>query len=365
MATKPWDLPYEAEKAPWEQDFNLPKPQGGILGAGALGTKSLLSSQLTGIKGVFGNANEAAQEGTRRQEELGMQYETPASLEAIKKAYQDKGLLSAAGETISQIPKAIAQQAPQLAETFAGAAAGTMVAGPFGAVIGAAVPNLVQFIGTNLERQAQEQIKSGNPVDVDKGKAMLAAIPQTAVDLVETRLLFGSKFLGNALGLSEKSLAKMSTEAVEKQAQETLVPLLLKGTAKGAAAEIPSEIAQQMLERVQAGLPLTTPDAIKEYGDTAYQVGLLGPLGAVGRAGERGAARTELSKREGETAANAAIEEDRLKALLPTPPDATGQMGLNLTGAQEVAGPRPQQNNQELQRNLFALQQQQNPTPEV
>ena len=319
------------------------KPQGGIMGATTLGTKSLLSSQLTGIKGIFGDANEAAQEGTRRQEELGMQYAPPTSMEAVKQAYQQKGLLSAAGEAISQVPKAIAQQAPQLAETFAGATAGAMVAGPFGAVIGAAIPNLVQFVGTNLERQAQEQIKSGQPVNVEKGKAMLTAIPQTAVDLVETRLLFGSKFLSGALGLSEKSLAKMSTESVEKMAQEKLLPMITKGTVKGAATEIPSEIAQQVLERAQAGLSLTSPDAIKEYGDTAYQVGLLGPLGIAGKVSGKKAAGVELSRREGEAAANAAIEQDRLKALAPTPPDETGQMGLNLTGAQEVAGPRMQQ----------------------
>lgn len=341
--------PDEYLKSSIEAEFDpnaylgLPKPEGGIAGALKLGTKSLLGSQATGIKGLFGNASKAAQEGVARQEALEQQYAAPASWEAVKKAYQEKGLLPAAGEAISQVPKAIAQQAPQLAETFAGAAAGTAVAGPFGAVIGAAIPNLVQFFGANLERQAQEQIKSGQPVNVEAGKAALAAVPQTAVDLVETRLLFGSKFLSGALKIPEKSLSKMSTEAVEKQAQEKLLPLLAKGTAKGAAAEIPSEIAQQMLERAQAGLPLTSPDAIAEYGSTAYQVGLLGPLGAVGRAGQRGEARQELAKRQGEAAANAALEQDYQAGIAPTAPDVTGQMGLNLTGAVETAGPRMQQ----------------------
>lgn len=332
----------QAYQAVLGQIKNTPKPEGGIMGAAKLGTKSLLSSQLTGIKSLFGDASQAAQEGIARQEQLGEQYVAPTSLEAVKKAYAEKGLLSAAGEVASQIPKAIAQQAPQLAETFAGAGAGAMVAGPFGAVVGAAIPNLVQFFGANLERQAQEQIKSGQPVNVEAGKAALAAIPQTAVDLVETRLLFGSKFLSGALGVSEKSLTKMSTEAVEKQAQEKLLPLILKGTAKGAATEIPSEIAQQMLERAQAGLPLTSPDAVAEYGNTAYQVGLLGPLGTVGRAGARGEARQELGKREGIAAAEAAITAEQARTAAPLPPDETGQMGLNLQGGIEAAGPRQQ-----------------------
>jgi hypothetical protein len=355
----------QAYQAVMGQIKSTPTPKGGIMGALALGAKSLTGSQLTGIKGLFGDANQAAQQGIARQEELGQQYAAPTSLEAVKKIYQEKGLLSAAGEVASQIPKAIAQQAPQLGETFAGARVGAMVAGPWGAVAGAAIPNLVQFFGTNLERQAQEQIKSGQPVNVEAGKAALAAVPQTAIDLVETRLLFGSKFLSGALGISEKSLAKMSTEAVEKQAQEKLIPLLLKGTAKGVATEIPSEIAQQMLERAQAGLPLTTPDAVTEYGNTAYQVSLLGPLGAAGRLSTRGGARDELSKREGVAAAEAAITAEQAKGAMPTPPDETGQMGLNLLGAQEAAGPQVQTPAvKEIERSIFALQQQEQ-TPQI
>ena len=58
----------------------------------------------------------------------------------------------------------------------------------------------------------------------------------------------------------------------------------------GALAEIPTEVAQQMIERAQAGLSLTDQDALNECGQTAYQVGLLGPIGAAGRLAERGAA---------------------------------------------------------------------------
>ena len=142
-----------------------------------------------------------------------------------------------------------------------------------------AAPLIAQFYGTNIERQAQEQIKSGDPVKIDRGNAALAAVGQTASDMVEARLLFGSNFISKTLGITPKNLTTMPTALLEKQAQEKLLPLIVKGTIKGAAAEIPTEVFQQVLERAQAGLPLTSPDAIKEYGDTAYQVGLLGPLG--------------------------------------------------------------------------------------
>jgi hypothetical protein len=70
------------------------------------------------------------------------------------------------------------------------------------------------------------------------------------------------------------------------------------GLGKGALAEIPTEITQQMLERAQAGLDLTSPEALAEYGETAYQVGLLAPIGAAGRFTDRSAARTQVAEKE-------------------------------------------------------------------
>jgi hypothetical protein len=60
------------------------------------------------------------------------------------------------------------------------------------------------------------------------------------------------------------------------------------------AAEIPNEIFQQMVERAQAGLSITSPDALNEYGSTAYQVGLLAPLGMVGSFSERASSVEKL-----------------------------------------------------------------------
>jgi hypothetical protein len=89
-----------------------------------------------------------------------------------------------------------------------------------------------------------------------------------------------------------------SAAQATKLADEKLLATLAKGTGVGVLAEVPTEIAQQMLERAQAGLSLTSPDAMKEYGETAYQAGLLGPLGAVGRFSEKGAARDEVAARQ-------------------------------------------------------------------
>jgi hypothetical protein len=375
---------------------SMPTPKKGLGAALERGGRGLLGSLQTGFESLLPQENAAANaaiKGVERQEQLAKEIEAPASLEKVKEAYRKKGMLSAAGEAASQIPGAIAEQVPQLGAMVAGARAGA-VAGPWGALIGAAAVPLAQFYGSNLQRQAQEQISAGTPVDVDRGKAALAAAPQAALDIVQQRLLFGSKLFSKALGIPEASLAKQSAAQVEKLAQEKLLPTLLKGTAKGVAAEIPTEIGQQMIERAQAGLSITSPDALAEYGETAYQVGLLGPLGAVGRISDKGAARAEIAGREAADAAILADQQNQVAppqppvggvtpitpgAPIPTPPatvptlfepsELPAQLTPDEIAGQTLAGkpvvaealPLEQQKISELERNIEALVQQGTP----
>jgi hypothetical protein len=240
----------------------------------------------TGVSSIFG-AEEAAKEGLARQEAI---TEKPgASLEKVKSVLGEKGYLAAAGEAVSQIPTAIAEQFPNLAATIGSARLGAMAGspfGPYGALIGgiggAFVPSLVQQTGSNLERQAQE----GAPIS--GSGALTAAAPQAALDVFTDKLLFG-----RLMGIPAKALGRADADAV---VAKSLKRTLAEGTATGVVAEVPTEVAQQMLERYQAGLSLTDEEARKEYADTAYQVALLGPLGAVGKLQERGEARGVIAQ---------------------------------------------------------------------
>lgn len=283
------EAPKPEEKSFLERNITDP-----LMGGG----KQLLSSWQTAASGLTGDQNKAAIEGLERQRQIEQQYGSVADFGKVKEAYNKEGILSAAGEAISQIPGAISGQLPQLAPVLAGGQAGAMVGGPWGAVIGAAIPLYIQFVGSNAERQAQEQIAKGDPVNVSMGNAALAAVPQTAIDMVETRLLFGQKLFSKALGIPTESIGKIGADQVEKLAKEGLLTSLAKGTATGILAEVPSEIGQQMIERAQAGLSITSPEALMEYGDTAYQVGLLGPLGTIGRFSEKAEARRTVNKPE-------------------------------------------------------------------
>jgi hypothetical protein len=324
----PTELTDEQAYAAVLQDIgNAPPPKKGLLAALGKGAESTLSQLRTGVSGAFGSPEEAARAGLERGEEISGKYADQVSMEKVKEAFNKDGVLSAAKEVGRQIPLAIAEQAPNLATSLGGARlgamagtalgpAGTVAGGIAGGLAGAFLPSLIQQYGGNLERQAQEQTARGEPLNINAGAAGAAAVPQAALDVAQAFIPFGGKLISKLTGIPEKAFFGKSAEQVAKLADEKLLATLAKGTATGVLAEVPTEIAQQMLERAQAGLSLTSPDAMKEYGQTAYQVGLLGPLGAVGRLSERGAARQDVAAKQ------AAEQEAAAQAAQVPPPPA-------------------------------------------
>jgi hypothetical protein len=299
----------------------------GIAGALGRGAESLLSAYQTAA-GAVTDPNAAAKQALERQELLSKKYAEPTSLERVKKAYADQGLFSAAKEVASQIPGAIAEQVPQMGAVLGGARLGSMagsLAGPVGTVVGgvagAGLSMLPQFFGSNIQRQAAEQTERGEPIAIDRAAAAAAAIPQAAVEGAGYALTLGGRLVSKLTGIPEKALTLGKGNA-QKLAEERLLTTLAKGTAVGAAAEIPTEIAQQMLERAQAGLSVTDADALSEYGQTAYQVGLLAPLGAAGRLSQRGGARQQVEADKQEATKKAVEAEEAAR----TQPEALSQL---------------------------------------
>jgi Large polyvalent protein associated domain 38 len=285
--------------------------QGGMAGAFGKGLESTLSSMRTGL-GALTSPEEAAQAGAQRGQDINSRYAEEVSFDKVREAYDKNGILSAAREALGQVPKAIAEQAPNIGATLGGARLGAMagsLAGPAGTVVGgvagALAPSLLQQFGGNIERQQAE----GAPIN--RGAAAAAAVPQAALDAAGTFIPLGGQLVSKLTGIPIKGLAN---KGAAKLAEESLSKTLLKGTGVGALAEIPTEVAQQMLERAQAGLSLTSPDALKEYGETAYQVGLLAPIGAAGRFSEKGAAQQKL-KEEQDAKDLAAAEEANKEPL--------------------------------------------------
>ena len=272
---------------------NKPIETAGPVEAAIGSFKRLGSSALTGVQLPFG-ASEAAMEGISRQKDI---TEKPAgSLEAVKQAYEQRGFLPAAKEVITQAPGVIAEQVPLVGSMYAGAKAGAMLPvppqlKPFTMIAGSILGPLLSYAGSSAERKAEEQIAKGEKVDVGAAGAFASGAGQAALD----RLSLGLSGLSRVFGISAKDLA---TEAGQKIAKESFATALAKGTLKTELAEIPTEIAQQAIERYYAGLPITGEEALKEYGEIAYQTSLMGPLGGAGRVYERGEQRDIIKGQE-------------------------------------------------------------------
>jgi hypothetical protein len=246
-----------------QQLASQPAPKKGMLAQVAKGAESLLSSGRTGIGALTGSPEEAAIAGLQRGEDIGGRYADDIGLDKVKDVYNKKGLGQAAKEVLRQVPLAIAEQAPNMAASLGsarlGAMAGTAVNPGLGTIVGGTVgalaPSLLTQLGGNVERQAAEQKKAGQPIDINTQGAIGAAIPQAGLEAASQFIPLGGRLVSKLTGMPLNSLFGKTAAQAQKIADERLLTTLAKGTAVGVAAELPTELTQTMLERAQAGLP--------------------------------------------------------------------------------------------------------------
>lgn len=185
-----------------------------------------------------------------------------------------------------------------------GAGLAGSVATPVGGLAAASATAGTQYTAQNLLRQAQEQeeaiARGETPQATSVGKALLAATGQTALDLAGGKVFSGlakafpfmRPLVGQGSSKAVREAGEIFADAAEK-GTITFAKGVAKGVGKGVAFEVPQEIAQQGLERWQAGLSLTDEEARGEYGQAAVGALLLGgALGGV-EGGVRGLARPE------------------------------------------------------------------------
>lgn len=292
----PDSIPLEEAQRLVRRDFpDLFPQQGGISGAVKKGAESLVSSGLAGLTG-FIDPERAAREARAREESISQRYKDEVGLDLLKEKYQKEGLFAAGKELARQVPIAVAEQLPQIGVSLGGARLGAMAGaplGPVGAVVGGAAgaiaPSFLQQFGSNLSRQAAE----GKTIDA--ASAAASASVQAGLETATGAFVLGKQMVGKILGRpAEKALDSAAGRAL---AEQSLKRTLATGAARATAVEVPTEVTQSMLERLQAGLPLLSDDALKEYGDTAYQTALSTPVfGALARTQERSGARDQLEQ---------------------------------------------------------------------
>ena len=191
-----------------------------------------------------------------------------------------------------------------LAPAVAGGAAllgGVPALGVAGA---AGLASATQFAGSNLSRQMQEGKKLE---ETDLGAALTAAPFQAALDVTAGRLIPG---IGKIFGAAGK---KITPDVAKKIAEQGLGKAALDyGVKTGtvATAEGLTEAGQQLLERLQAGLDIQSPEARDEYFQSFLGGAVLGgTLGVPGRYFERRGIIAEGEKLKREEADKQAAKE--------------------------------------------------------
>ena len=209
----------------------------------------------------------------------------------IGKAFNEGNYGQALGQTVDKFKEVAGSSLGTMAPAYAaGLGAATVLAAPLelpAAAIGTAAFGLTalgSYLADNISRQKQEQEKAGKKYeDINRMPALVAAAGQTAFDVMGFKFF---KPLGRLVGIEGKEAAEKTAMEIVQAATKpgAYRRAVAKGAAEGLAFEIPQEVAQQVLERWQAGLPLnpfSDPDAAKEYMDAAGGALLLGgPMGA-------------------------------------------------------------------------------------
>ena len=219
----------------------------------------------------FSNPEEAALEALKKQAEVSQRLGKPPSLEDTVQAYKDEGVIGAAGEILTDIPLITAQQLPTTATVLGGTALGTAALGPLGGIAGGYAALYPQLYSQNIQRQAEADIQAGREVDINRTKAALAAVAQTGAEQAATYFTFGKGLVSRLLGLRPSQLTPRSSSALVNIARDSL-----GGVARGAAIEMPTEVAQQVIERAQADLDVLSDEALTEYGEAGYMAAIAG-----------------------------------------------------------------------------------------
>jgi hypothetical protein len=158
-------------------------------------------------------------------------------------------------------------------------------------LLGAGAVSTGQFTGSNLARQMDE---GKSLQDASLGKAVGAAVPQALLDTAAMALLPGVGKLFGSVG------SKLTNEQAKAIASQTLGKTVADYAAKTGTAmgrEGVTEATQQLLERLQAGLQITDPEARKEYIDSFIGGAVLGgAVAPVGRYVERSGAQTQAQE---------------------------------------------------------------------
>jgi len=277
--------------------FEPPKKQAGFIGS----FKDAVTS--------LGLADEAAAYAANPTEENRQEF-----LKKAESKYKSVGGFGK-GDNWEAFKELLGGSLGALVAPIVGGVAGA-AAGPLGGIAGFAGTSASQYSIANLRRQAEQQqaaAEAGEAVpELSLGKAAAASLAQAGLDVVPGALILKglSKFpVAQRLLTKDETSSKAAQVLIDafNKGNLSLKGNVVKGVGLGVAFEVPQEIAQQALERWQAGLPLDDDEAKEEFKQAAIGAALLGGgFGAIGGAAtyraEQGRLAEEAAAKERERA---------------------------------------------------------------
>jgi hypothetical protein len=242
--------------------------------------ESLAGIELGG-RAALGQKEEASRQAAAiRAQEQQQKPIAPITYEELEKTYGKDGAIEVLKKLPAYISEQILQSAPSMAVPLAAAAAVTPFTTPLGGLLAGIGTYGTQQFGQFMRRQATE---GATGETLAPGKAAAVAAATAPIGFFADKFLIGlGKFPPKILG--SEALAELA-----KRTGQSLPGRITTGATLGVIAEAPTEVLEQMAERYQAGLPLNTEDAYKEYKEAfagAAAVGGVGGAAARGLAGK-------------------------------------------------------------------------------
>lgn len=229
---------------------------------------------------------------TRGLKEVGEAYDKSGVLGAAKEvASQAPGFIA------GSLPQAGEMLAGAGAGALAGSVVPGVGTG-IGALAGSFMALYPQFFSQNIAEQSKAMQESGVPKEIDTTKAALAASGQAAFESAGKGFAIGKNLLTSVLGKipTEKAAKALATKELVTAAESTLKNVGA-GVARGSAEEAFVNPAQDIMQRWQAGEDLFSKEAIRGYGESMYQGAVAGAaMGPAAGVLETKAARNELAK---------------------------------------------------------------------
>lgn len=286
---------------PMDKLKDEPKPDTGFTGA--------FKSSLEGLKGEAallagktGLMDEAAAEKYYKEKEEEAKKKFKPTTEGWTEAPWEKFKETLGGS----LPY---MAAPLVAGAGVAAAPITGTAATIAGLGAAGLASATQFTGSNLARQMEE----GKTLkETDLLAAGAAAIPQAALDTLSLKMIPG---IGRIFGQAGKTITPAMAKQIAEQGILKTTGAVALQTGKTAGIEGATEAAQQLFERLQAGLSITDEAARSEYFDNFIGGAVLGgTLGGPGHLVERSrikqqAAEEEYAKKQQELLEARTVEE--------------------------------------------------------